>query len=370
VAPGAGRLIEWTGERCVPWAEDAPIAYEHYHRYLWAGQLVRGRRVLDLGSGEGFGAAILAETAVEVLGVDVDEAAVLHSRANHIRPNLRFEQGSASDLSAIPSGSLDAVVAFEMIEHLSDQERVLSEVRRVLTGDGILVMSTPDSRLYGAASGQENPFHVRELTIEEFAALLRGQFANLEMWGQRTIAGSHMRRLGPGPGITAEPVGEAGQERDFYIERADGGWRATSPPAALFCVAVASNAPLPPVWDSSTLVDGGLESVRQAERAGATAVAERDALISHAHHHLNLREQEITALEARRVELEHGRAALEAELEVERAFRTRVELSVTWQMFQKARGAVYGLIGEESVLGRTLGTLLRLLGRITINRGR
>ncbi len=65
---GAPRLIEWTGERCVPWSPDVQVVYEHLHRYLWAAQLVTGKRVLDLGSGEGFGASILADNASEVRG--------------------------------------------------------------------------------------------------------------------------------------------------------------------------------------------------------------------------------------------------------------------------------------------------------------
>ena len=48
---GAPRLIEATPERIVPWAPDAQVIYEHYHRYLWTQPLVAGRRVLDLGSG-------------------------------------------------------------------------------------------------------------------------------------------------------------------------------------------------------------------------------------------------------------------------------------------------------------------------------
>src|ERR1700726_1797209 len=125
---GAPRLIEWTGERCVPWAPDVPVIYEHYHRYLWAAPLVRGRRVLDLGSGEGFGAAILAESAADVVGTDVDQRTVEHSRLNYAGPNLQFELGTAVDLTAHPDGSFDAVVAFEVIEHVLEQERVLAEV--------------------------------------------------------------------------------------------------------------------------------------------------------------------------------------------------------------------------------------------------
>ena len=70
---GAPRLIEWTGERCVPWAPDVQVVYEHLHRYLWARRLVGGRRVLDLASGEGFGSAILSEEAEEVVGFEIDE---------------------------------------------------------------------------------------------------------------------------------------------------------------------------------------------------------------------------------------------------------------------------------------------------------
>ena len=79
---GAPRLIEWTGERCVPWAPDVQVVYEHFHRYMWAARVIAGRRVLDLGSGEGFGASILAGSAADVVGVDVDERTVEHSKLN------------------------------------------------------------------------------------------------------------------------------------------------------------------------------------------------------------------------------------------------------------------------------------------------
>ena len=369
------------------------MVYEHYHRYLWAAQLVRGSRVLDLGSGEGFGAAMLAQTAAEVLGVDVDERAVLHSRANYERPNLRFEQASATDLSAIASGSLDAVVAFEMIEHVREQELVVAEIARVLKRDGIVIMSTPDARYYSAATGQDNPFHERELTVEEFETLLHGQFANVAMWGQRTIAGSYMRRFETTPPADRMPAtdharaaettpaadhapptdharaaertraGEAGPVADFFLAREEGEWRVTGQPQVLFCIALASRARLPRMADGSTLADCDLEVVRQAERAGAAAVAERDALISDAHHHLELRAREITALEARRVELEHRRAALEWELE-------KVEQSVSWQMLQRGRARLYGAIGEDSRMGRAVSASLRLLGRLTVLRRR
>src|ERR1700674_5725876 len=95
---GAPRLIEWTGERCVPWAPDVQVVYEHLHRYLWAARLVEGRRVVDLASGEGCGAAILAESAASVVGVDLDERSVDHSRLNYGSEKIEFQVGDANDL--------------------------------------------------------------------------------------------------------------------------------------------------------------------------------------------------------------------------------------------------------------------------------
>ncbi len=85
----APRLIDWTGERCVPWAPDVQVVYEHFHRYMWAANAVSGRKVLDLGSGEGFGSAILAGSAAEVVGVDIDARTVEHSRLNYGGPEPR-----------------------------------------------------------------------------------------------------------------------------------------------------------------------------------------------------------------------------------------------------------------------------------------
>src|SRR5689334_19275144 len=118
--PDQTRLIEWTGERLVPWTDEAQTVYEHFHRYLWAGSLVEGRRVLDLGSGEGYGAALLASRAAAATGIDIDPQAVEHSRRHHRVENLEFRVGSILELEALPARSFDAVVGFEVIEHVAD----------------------------------------------------------------------------------------------------------------------------------------------------------------------------------------------------------------------------------------------------------
>ena len=403
---GAPRLIDWTGERCVPWAPDVPVVYEHFHRYLWAAALVEGRRVLDLGSGEGFGAAMLAQSAAHVVGIDIDETTVEHSTLNYAAPDLEFRLGTALDLSAFADGSLGAVVAFEVIEHVREQERVLAEIQRVLDAEGVLIISTPDRHMYGQMRNEPNPFHERELATEEFLAQLAEYFPHVAAWGQRTITGSHMNAFA---GAAGEP-GEARIGGDFYIERAGDEWRQAIAPAPLYCVAIASRSQLPAVAVSSTLADCGLGLLRAAEseahdrlRAGAERLAE----VERAREELLARGRAETAELASRIELERQATAqagaqtaevqqrllaahedlresqealarsqqaihelramlaqTQAELAGARQLSRRVEESVTWQLFQRTRGRLYrALGGERSLRARALGAMLRSFGR-------
>jgi O-antigen biosynthesis protein len=398
---GAPRLIDWTGERCVPWAPDVQVVYEHMHRYLWAATVVAGRRVLDLGSGEGFGASILAAgEETEVIGIDIDERTVEHAQLNWAGLRTSFKVGDALDLSEFEDGSFGAVVAFEVIEHVDEQERVLAEVARVLADDGVLIISTPDRRLYSEGTGQVNPFHQHELTYEEFSALLEGPFPHVAVWGQRTITGSHLAELGsPAEELSAT---------EFFIERAGDEWRMASEPAALYLVALASRAELPDVSSLSVLGDCDLELVRAAERdtAGtAKAIAverdegqereriaritmerERSELAAERQRTESEREQNNVALAQRDEYVRHRQAEIDAlrtrlerttseladlgeDLEQAQRFNRRVEESVTWQTFQRVRGRVFSSIGgETSLLARGLRFSLRLAGRVISRR--
>ena len=255
---GAPRLIDWTGERCVPWATDVQVVYEHYHRYLWAADLVRGRRVLDLGSGEGFGSAILAGVAEHVCGIDIDPDTVEHSRLNYAAPNLEFRIASALDLSEFEPDAFNAVVAFEMIEHVSAHERLVAQVDRVLRADGVFIVSTPDRRLYSEASGLRNPFHQRELDEVELRALLESRFEFVAFWGQNATSGSRIAAL---DGAGSKP------SQSLFLERSGDEWRARGEPTPMYLIAVASHTQSETAPRESNLADYGLEGDAQRARA-------------------------------------------------------------------------------------------------------
>jgi O-antigen biosynthesis protein len=352
---GAPRLIEWTGERCVPWTRDIQVVYEHYHRYLWAAEIVRGRRVLDIGSGEGFGSAILAGVAEHVTGIDVDATTVQHATLNYSAASLAFEQGSALELERFEAGSFGAVVCFELIEHVADHERVLAGIERVLADDGVLVMSTPDRRMYTDATGIHNPFHEHELTEPEFRQLLGGRFAHMQLFGQRAVAGSRIAAIErPSPDrLTARP---------FALRRTGEDWRSAGEPAAMYLVAVASRSELPRLPTDSLLSDYELEIVR--EQMQLVAEAEQRAGAWHEElkrsqaQALDAEQRAATNAQARQRELDatfDRVAALREEIDALQVLRAaeqdelrRMRESVVWNAFQRARAKLYGTLGGQS----------------------
>ena len=74
----------------------------------------------------------------------------------------------------------------ENIEHLNDPARFVEGARRLLDGEGALVVSTPNGRLTERDHAGKilNPFHVREFTDDEFRELLRPHFSRLKLFGQ------------------------------------------------------------------------------------------------------------------------------------------------------------------------------------------
>src|SRR5512132_1392768 len=107
-------IPEFTGERFLP-SCSGEIAYEHWHRYAFARRFVAGRRVLDAACGEGYGSALLAQTASAVVGLDIDAGVVAAAREAYAqRTNLRFDVASVT-LLPLADRSIDVVVSFETI---------------------------------------------------------------------------------------------------------------------------------------------------------------------------------------------------------------------------------------------------------------
>jgi SAM-dependent methyltransferase len=160
------------------------------HRYAIAYELCKGKRTLDYGCGEGYGTAILAKNASSVVGVDVDPEAIKHSKnlyADFSNASFHFLESS---LLPFPDGHFEFITCFEVIEHVTNQEEILSELSRVLSPTGTLLISTPNKAEYSDLNNYSNEFHVKEFYIDEFRSFLKNEFAHVSFLGQRLVATS------------------------------------------------------------------------------------------------------------------------------------------------------------------------------------
>jgi len=111
-----------------------------------------GQAVLDMGCGEGRHIHALHDRpGLRVYGLDRDRRSLLQAHKgcstyfpDGSRPPSRWLVmcGECRDLP-FASGSLDAVICSEVLEHLSDYQSALSEIRRVLRPGGSLALSVP-----------------------------------------------------------------------------------------------------------------------------------------------------------------------------------------------------------------------------------
>ncbi len=173
-----------TGERTLP---DVPAENYWYRRHLvvyeWIAERTRGLDVLDMASGEGYGADVLARSAGSVVGLDANPEAHEHARLRYRRENLRFERGLVESFGE--PAAYDAISFLQTIEHVQDPAAVLRHFRSLLRQGGTAYISTPNLLTLAPPGAEKsaNPWHIKEYRAEEFRALLQGEFDSVELYG-------------------------------------------------------------------------------------------------------------------------------------------------------------------------------------------
>lgn len=230
-----------TGERTVPGAPGEAYWFaRHEVAYRWLLErfptLLGGGVVVDAGSGEGYGAAMLAGSgAGAVLALELD-AATCH----HVRGAYPTVLPVRANLVALPlrDSAVDLLVSLQVVEHLWDLPGFLRECARVLRPRGSLAVTTPNRPVFspGLARGDRpvNPFHVQELDAGQLSDLLqRSGFREVEVlglhhgdrvteWEQRNGTGLVAAQVamvtgeGPVPADTARFV-DSCSVADFFV---------------------------------------------------------------------------------------------------------------------------------------------------------
>lgn len=358
-------MTEFTGERVIPGAVNDDLWAEHVARYAFAESFAEGRRVLDAGCGTGYGAAHLAIVASSVVGIDIAPEAIEYAHANFPGPGLRF---LISDCGALPfpNTAFDVVVAFELIEHLQDYRALLVECARVVTPEGLVIVSSPN-RLYYAdsrAGAGPNPYHIHEFDPPEFEAELRRVFPNVRMFLQDRVEAFAFHAAASFWPVEAHIAGLGGKDH------------------AHFLVGVCSPGPLPDprsfvyVPKAANLLREREHHIQLLEKSLAEIRTDRDALLALYHQKLEELEErgkwalqltaELTERGQRIVQLQDEFAAQQrAAVEMAQAYESQVRQleeesreRLEWGLATEAR-----LTGELQAKSAELVETVRLLDR-------
>jgi len=170
----------FTGERAMPLAPnmDEQVMREHWARYRYTEPLIKGKNVLDVACGSGYGSNLLAQTAKTIVGGDIEKETIEYCKEKYQRDNLKFEIMDIRNIP-YPDNSFDTIVSFETIEHIKEWEQFLKEIRRLVVKDGSLIISTP----LGGPCG--NHFHLSYFQREDFKKILTKYFKNVNIIYQR-----------------------------------------------------------------------------------------------------------------------------------------------------------------------------------------
>lgn len=141
--------------------------------------VIQGRRVLEVGCGDGVVTDLMSQHAAYVHGFDVNPRAVAFARMIVERPNVSFEVREAREVSIVGEalGNVDVVAAVEVFEHLTEVERdqFLEGARSALAKrQGKLVLVTPNAGRPAKrfSTYSRNPYHAHEYTPKELHTVL------------------------------------------------------------------------------------------------------------------------------------------------------------------------------------------------------
>jgi 2-polyprenyl-6-hydroxyphenyl methylase/3-demethylubiquinone-9 3-methyltransferase len=180
--------------------------------------LPSGAPVLDAGCGTGDFSAFMAELGFQIVGVDVSTAAVTHARKRH--PVLTFHPAAIEAGLPFKAERFAAIWFSEVLEHLFDVHRALSELNRVLQPGGLLVLTTPYhglmKNLIITVKGFDthfNPYlsHIRFFSRRSLTSCLQRAGFAVEEWGgigrrwpvwkSQTVIARKRGAAGPAPEI-------------------------------------------------------------------------------------------------------------------------------------------------------------------------
>ncbi|MEW6101142.1 MAG: class I SAM-dependent methyltransferase [Candidatus Omnitrophota bacterium] len=172
--------------RVIPEETTPKFFAQNFKPYVFIGDFIKGKKVLEVGCGDGYGAHYLSGLAKTIIALDYEPEVVLQAKNKYKAKGLQFISMDAAEL-ALKDALFEAVCSFQVIEHIPQEKlmKYLSEIKRVLKKGGRFYLSTLNlaHAMKSPRSYQKNPAHCQEFRLYRLKAFLAGVFRNVEVYG-------------------------------------------------------------------------------------------------------------------------------------------------------------------------------------------
>jgi len=152
--------------------------YQHQKAYSFCERFVKGKNILEIGSGSGYGTNRLARNAKSIIAIDKDKASIKNSKKKYNSANINFI--SCKIENYFSNEKFDVIISLQVIEHLKNPEILLEKIHHLLEKNGVFIISTPN-RL--TQSYKENPYHYKEYSSKELFYMLSRHFREIDLYG-------------------------------------------------------------------------------------------------------------------------------------------------------------------------------------------
>jgi 2-polyprenyl-3-methyl-5-hydroxy-6-metoxy-1,4-benzoquinol methylase len=98
--------------------------------------------ILDCGCGIGEISSLLGKMGHKVTGIDIHQPSLQEAMARNIYPTVKFLHADAVTFDS--STPFDVIIVSELIEHIESPANLLTNIRRLLKEDGILILTLPN----------------------------------------------------------------------------------------------------------------------------------------------------------------------------------------------------------------------------------
>lgn len=177
--------------------------WAHLSIYRFAVAFCRGRTVLDVGTGVGYGAAYLADHEAQVHAVDGDPASVEHANRKYAGKSATYAVADLNQKLACEDRSFDVVFSSNVFEHIANVDELAAECARIVKQDGVVIIAVPPITVaWIAQDDMRNVHHVHHLPPAAWYAKLSRFFGKIEChghqgtgrWGESEVQASEISR--------------------------------------------------------------------------------------------------------------------------------------------------------------------------------